>query len=376
MRRRILIVDDHPTNVAVLQELLEDEYELETASSGEECLEKVREFGPDVILLDLMMPGIDGYETCRRIKSAPYGELSQVVLVSAKATAESRVEGYKAGADDYIIKPFDHDELLAKVRVQFRMRDTLLELAGARGELTVQNLKLEEIVRRRTAEIVETRDVAMFALAKLAESRDPETGEHLERMRSYSQILAEHLAQGGPYRDQIDEEFLENLYRSSPLHDIGKVGIPDAILLKPGRLTESEFEVMKRHTIIGAETMSQAARHTDSGGFLQMGASIALGHHERFDGAGYPQGLAGQDIPLEARIVALADVYDALTSARVYKAAFEPEKARGMIVEQTGRQFDSIIVEVFLACQDEFLAIVEKHTHPVLELVASGEAAR
>jgi PAS domain S-box-containing protein len=221
-----------------------------------------------------------------------------------------------------------------------------------------------DITRRKLAEtdlestqrqLLATRDVSVFALAKLAESRDPETGEHLERMRTYSQLLAEHLSREGPYVDQIDENFLQDLFRSSPLHDIGKVAIPDAILLKPGRFTPEEFKVMQTHAAIGAETLESALRHSGDGGFLRMAAGIARWHHERFDGRGYPDGLAGLNIPLAARIVALADVYDALTSARVYKEGYDPRHARDMIIAASGTQFDPAVVDAFRVCYPDFL---------------------
>ncbi len=360
MRKRILIVDDNETNIAVLHELLEDEYEIAAANSGEEGLETLEDFAPDLVLLDIMMPGIDGYETCRRIKATPAGNLTQVMLVSAKSSTEERLAGYAVDADDYVVKPFDPEEMLAKVRVQFRMRDTLLELASTRAKLTAHNAALEQLVRERTAETVQTRDAAVFALAKLAESRDPETGEHLERLREYAQLLAQTLADEGQYQELIDESFLSNLYRSSPLHDIGKVGIPDVILLKPGRLSPAEFKIMQRHTVIGAEALESTARQSSSGGFLDMGARIARCHHERFDGSGYPAGLSGDEIPLEARIVALADVYDALTSVRVYKAAFEPLVARSMIEQEEERHFDPVVVEAFRRSWEGFLAVRER----------------
>jgi putative two-component system response regulator len=214
-----------------------------------------------------------------------------------------------------------------------------------------------EALAARADEIAATRDVAVFALAKLAESRDPETGEHLERLRGYSQILAEQLQQEGPYRELIDEHFLEDLYRSSPLHDIGKVGIPDAILRKPGKLTPEEFELMKQHTTIGADALEQAMHLTGCGGFLAMAVDIARFHHERFDGTGYPARLKGHDIPLPARIVALADVYDALTSVRIYKDAYSAETARQMILEQDGQHFDPVVVEAFRARFVDFLSV-------------------
>lgn len=360
MQKRILIIDDDELNRDILCELLEEDYETATAASGEEGLARMMDFGPDLVLLDIMMPGIDGYEVCRQIKSAPCGELNLVALVSGRASTKERLDGYKAGADDYIVKPFDHEELIARVNTLFRLRGTLVELTRVNAKIQIYSEKLEQLVRERSAEILESHDVTVFALAKLAESRDPETGEHLERMRSYSQILAEELAKTGPYTDQIDEAFLADLYLSSPLHDIGKVGIPDVILLKPGRLSKPEFEIMQRHSAIGADALWEAAGHTKSGGFLNMAAEIAEAHHERFDGSGYPNGLVGTNIPLAARIVALADVYDALTSIRVYKAAFDPIVAKSMIVDEADKHFDPVIVDAFQKRLDDFLQIRQR----------------
>jgi len=354
MKDRILIVDDCPINVRILHELLCDEYELESASSGEECLDKLRSFAPEMILLDIMMPGISGYDVCQRIKSGPLGNFTMVILVSGKASAAERLKGYEVGADDYVVKPFDHDELLAKVRIHFRLRATMKELWLANKRIQEFNSELEQIIEQRSHEVIATRDVAIFALAKLADSRDPETGEHLDRMRNYSRILAEQLSIAGPYAHCIDQQFIEEIYHSSPLHDIGKVGIPDAILLKPGRLTAEEFETMKEHTVIGANALREATQKSASGGFLAMATTIARSHHEKYDGSGYPDGLVGEGIPLAARIVALADVYDALTSPRVYKPAYDPDVAKKMIVEENGKHFDPAVVEAFLARESEF----------------------
>ena len=216
---------------------------------------------------------------------------------------------------------------------------------------------LANLVQERTAETSATRDVAVLALAKLAASRDRDTGRHLERMRDYSQVLAEHLAIEGPYTNLIDQDFLNDLHRSSPLHDIGKVGISDSILRKPGPLTPKEFDVMKEHTRIGAKAICQAAEQSEHGDFLGMASEIAMHHHERFDGTGYPDGLAGHAIPLAARIIALADVFDAITSARVYKEAASPETAHALILEQRGLQFDPAIIDAFEACYGQFLDI-------------------
>ena len=217
------------------------------------------------------------------------------------------------------------------------------------------------------------RQVVVLALAKLAESRDPETGDHLDRMRTYTDILAMWLSQHGPYTGQIDENFLTDLGRSSPLHDIGKVGIPDEILLKPGPLTPGEFQVMKQHAVIGANALLQVARQSDYGSFLGMAARIARSHHERFNGGGYPDGLCGQEIPLPARIVALADVFDALTSVRVYKGAMSPAAARRFIEDQEGLHFDPAVVEAFRACYDQFLEVHSRSHAGDLEAEGPGE---
>jgi putative two-component system response regulator len=263
-------------------------------------------------------------------------------------------------------RPLGREEILAKIHVQFRWRNKLTELWRANGQVRSFNHELEQLVAQRSDEILATRDVAVFALAKLTESRDPETGEHVERMREYCLILGERLSREGPYAGRIDRQFLDDLYRSAPLHDIGKVGIPDAILLKPGRLTGAEFEVMKTHATIGADALANAARQSHYGTFLRMAIEITRHHHERFDGSGYPEGLAGHEIPLAARIVTLADVFDALISRRVYKAAIAPEMARRMIEQESGCHFDPVIVAAFHACFDELLSSIRGRTSAVV----------
>ena len=376
MEQRILIVDDCDINVEVLEEILCGHYDLDAAYSGREALDLFERRPTDLVLLDIMMPGIDGYEICRRIKAGPRGALTPVILVSGKASTAERLAGYRAGADDFLVKPFDHDELLAKVAVHLKLRETTAALSAANARIQRFNSELEALVQERAAEVVATRDVAVFALAKLADSRDTETGEHLERIRAYCQILAERLQCHGPYGEQIDQRFLEDLYRSSPLHDIGKVGIPDAILLKPGPLTEEEFAVMKRHSEIGAQALSESARQGPCGGFLAMAVEIARHHHERFDGRGYPDGLAGTAIPLASRIVALADVFDALTSQRVYKDALDPHEAKAMIEAEAGFQFDPVLVDAFRACFAELVAAGEAIRRRRHDSVAGASSAR
>ena len=329
-------------------------FEIDSALQGQEGLQKVeaaRQAGRPyaVAFVDVRMPpGWDGVETVRRLWQVD----PDVQIVFCTAYSDRSWEDVAAlldRPDQYLIlkKPFDTVEVRQlAIALSEKWRLTL----DARRQLD----RLENEVARRTHEVIATRDMMVFALARLAESRDTDTGRHLERMRAYAQMLAEQLQREGPYSHLIDETFLADLYRSSPLHDIGKVGIPDAVLLKPGKLTPAEFEMMKHHARIGAETLETVMAESGCGGFLEMAAEIARYHHERFDGTGYPHGLAGESIPLAARIVALADVYDALTSVRVYKPAFPADVARQMIEEQTGKHFDPAVVLAFQACFEQF----------------------
>jgi putative two-component system response regulator len=266
---------------------------------------------------------MDGLALCRKVRAMASTYIYFIVLTAHDSTGDI-VEGLSAGADDFITKPFKTSELLLRVRTGER----LLSL--------------------------ETRDIAIFAMAKLADSRDKETGMHLERVRCYSQMLARWLMEHSAYKGQIDDGFVRLVYETSPLHDIGKVGIPDSILLKPGRLTPEEFEVMQTHTLIGEQTLTAALEKYPEAQFLRFACEIVACHHERWDGSGYPRGLAGEQIPLCARIVALADVYDALTSKRVYKAAMTHDEAKRIIAEGAGNHFDPEIVRSFLALAEEF----------------------
>lgn len=364
---RILIVDDNPMNVGIISKILCNDFLLETAADGEEALAKADAFRPQLILLDVMMPGLDGYDVCRRIKTRSDDHFVQVMLVSGRGSTAERLAGYAALADDYIVKPFDHLELRSKVHVQFRLWRMQQELKQSKKQLQITARQLEDLVAVRTAQLTATQDMAVFSLAQLADSRDPETGEHLYRMRAYSQILARQLARRGPYREAINAEFLDHLYRASPLHDIGKVGVSDAILLKPGRLTAEEFEVMKQHVVIGAETLERARDYMgDEAGFLAMAADVARYHHERFNGSGYCAGLCGEQIPLAARIVALADVFDALTSKRVYKPAYSYESAEQIILDERGAHFDPAVVDAFVDCRKQFREVQTGRISPAL----------
>jgi putative two-component system response regulator len=353
-REKILIVDDDLAMRQLLAAILHGEYQLAAVDSGEAALNLLDTFQPGLVLLDLLMPGIDGLETCRRIRSTPCGRAAHVVIVSGRSSKREQSRAYAAGADDYVVKPIEPHEFKARVRLHFRLRNAASEMAASRAEVENLASNLNRLAEASEGEIHATQDAAVLALAKVAECRDDHTGGHLLRIRSYSQILAQRLSLRGPYARQIDGRFLDDLYRSSMLHDIGKVGIADAILLKPGRLTSEEFDRMKQHAVIGANMLERVMHFSRAAGFLAMAAVVARFHHEKFDGNGYPAGLKGEAIPLPARIVALADVYDALTSDRPYKTAWTPDEARREIEAQAGRHFDPVVVAAFQDCFEEF----------------------
>lgn len=327
----ILVVDDDPICRGLLQSVLEIlGYHVETACDGQEALELVYSGDFRIVLSDWQMPGMSGIELCKRIRKRQLGGYVYFILLTCLSRKENLLVGLRAGADDFINKPFDPEEL----QVRLRAAERIISLEG--------------------------RDLLIFSLAKLAEMRDPETGAHLERMREYARILAQQLSTTPNYADVIDADYVRTIFLTSPLHDIGKVGIPDRVLLKPGRLTPDEFEVMKQHVLIGSQTLEAALSAQASAEYLRFGREIVLSHHEKFDGSGYPFGLSGSKIPLCGRIVALADVYDALTTKRVYKDAFSHEKARAIIVEGAGAHFDPDVVDAFLHCEEEFVSIREQ----------------
>ena len=361
MVSKILIVDDDQAFRLLLTRLLQDEYELATAKNGEEALRLALLFDPDVILLDIIMPGIDGYEVCRRLKSDARTAGIHIIIVSAISSKEEFLLAFQAGADDYFIKPIDPNELKSRMHVYCRLQDAMRQVASLTVETKTHTAAIRQLVKRRETDVVTEQDLTVFMLAQVSESRDPETWEHLLRMRSYSQIIAANLSQEGPYAAQIDQGFMDSLHRASPLHDIGKVGISDTILLKPGLLEPDEFETIKQHTIIGASILDQAVLRSARGSFWEMAASIARFHHERFDGTGYPTGLAGTDIPLSSRIVAVADVFDALTSSRPYKPAYGAETAREIIRDQSGKHFDPVVVAAFEACYEVCVKVREQY---------------
>ena len=348
----ILIVDDTPENLSVLGELLQPSYRVRAANSGKRALQIARSIPhPDLILLDVMMPEMDGYDVLAELRADPATRHIPVVFVTAMDGTEDEERGLDHGAVDYITKPLRPAIVLARVR-------THLELKQARDFLKDQNTYLETEVNRRMGENRLIQEVSIHALARLAETRDPETGNHLLRTQEYVRALANGLKDHPRFSAYLDERTVNALAQSAPLHDIGKVGIPDHILLKPGKLTVEEFEIMKTHAKLGSDAIEQAERDSEKEvEFLGIAKEIAHYHHEKWNGSGYPEGLKGDDIPISARLMALADVFDALICKRVYKAAMSFDDAYRIIVNDSGTHFDPDVVAAFVTHFERFKQI-------------------
>jgi putative two-component system response regulator len=362
----ILIVDDTPDMVLIVERMLRAQYRTRTASGGPQALEAARAETPDLVLLDVMMPGMSGFEVCRALKARPETRDTPVIFLTALDDVRDEKAGFDAGAVDYITKPVSQPILLARVKNH-------LALKAAADFLKDKNQYLSAEVARRTEQVQIIQDVTIMAMASLAETRDHATGNHLRRTQYYVRALAKKLNSMPRYASEFDEQTIESLYKSAPLHDIGKVGIPDAILLKPGKLTPEEFEIMKTHTILGRDTILAAEKMIDAPStFLKYAREIAMSHQEKWDGTGYPEGLKGDAIPISARLMALADVYDALISRRVYKPALRHDMAVTMIREGRGKHFDPAITDAFLLIQDEFRAIAERYVDPEDDLALTA----
>jgi putative two-component system response regulator len=361
----ILVVDDNNLNRDLLtQRLVRDGHQVLQAANGLEALHTLRDVSIDLVLLDIMMPVMDGYQTLEEIKRDQHLRHIPVIIITAFDETEGAVRCIEQGAEDYVGKPFNAILLRARVRASLDKK-RLHDLQQRHHEAVEQhNRSLEGRVQQQVQEISSAQLAAIFAMSKLAESKDPETGEHLERMREYCRVLSQELARLPRYHDVITQAFQDNIYAASPLHDIGKVGVPDNILLKPGPLNDEEWVIMKSHPLIGGETLRAVDRQYPGSEFIRTGIDIAECHHEKWNGSGYPRGLSGEQIPLAARILALGDVYDALTSKRCYKDKFSHDKSRSIIVEQAGTHFDPDVVEAFLNREDEFLQIRDNFHDP------------
>ncbi|ASG20564.1 MULTISPECIES: response regulator [Nitrospirillum] len=354
-RPQILVVDDTPDNLKIMSGLLKDDYHVRVANSGERALAVVAAHSSlDLILLDIVMPGMDGYEVCRRLKANPATRDIPVIFLTARNEVADEERGLALGAVDYITKPISPPIVLARVSAHLRLK-AIADLLRDKADF------LEAEVARRTREVMAIQDVTVMTLASLAETRDTETGNHIRRTQFYVRALAIRLRHHPRFAGYITDSRIDTLFKSAPLHDIGKVGIPDRILLKPGRYVAEEFEIMKRHTTLGRDAIEAAE---DALGapveFLTCIKEIVYSHHEKWDGSGYPEGLSGDAIPISARLMAVADVYDALISRRVYKDPMPHEQAAAIIADGSGSHFDPDIVKAFLEIEDEFRAIAER----------------
>lgn len=351
----VLVVDDTPDNLSLMSELLKDKYKVKLANNGEKALKIASSSNPpDIILLDIMMPVMDGYEVLKRLRTEPGTSDIPVIFLTAKSEIEDERYGLELGAVDYITKPVSPPIVLARLK-------THLALKRARDFLKDKNEYLEAEVKRRTEYIAAIQDVTILALGSLAETRDNETGNHIRRTQMYIIALSRHLKGHPRFGCFLTDENILSIYKTAPLHDIGKVGIPDNILLKPGKLTDEEFEIMKKHTALGKSAIEEAEKRLGlEVDFLKFAKEIAYYHHEKWDGSGYPEGLSADDIPVSARLMAVADVYDALISKRVYKPGMSHDKARAIIVEGKNRHFDPDVVDAFVAIEEDFLAIADK----------------
>jgi len=348
----ILVVDDTPDNLALMSNLLKDDYKVKIANGGEKALKiMASESPPDLILLDIMMPGMDGYEVCQRLKRDPRTMNIPVIFLTAKAEVEDERKGLELGAVDYITKPISPPIVMARVKNH-------LALKVMADFLRNKNDFLELEVAKRTLEVTAIQDVTILAMASLAETRDSDTGNHIRRTQFYVKALAERLRDHPRFAWFLTDVNINMLFKSAPLHDIGKVGIPDRILLKPGRFEPFEFEIMKTHSILGRDAIAHAEASLGTNvEFLSFAKAIAMSHQEKWDGSGYPQGLAGDDIPIAARLMAVADVYDALISRRVYKEGMPHEQAVLIMIEGRGKHFDADMFDAFIDIQEEFHAI-------------------
>lgn len=354
----ILVVDDTPENLQLLTEMLKERgHRVRPVPDGKLALQAARNNPPEIILLDINMPEMNGYEICAEMKADPQLAKIPVIFISANIDTIDKVKAFAVGGVDYVTKPFQFDEVEARV-------ETHLKIRRLQVELDRHNWQLQEMVKAQVKEISDSQTATILALAKLSEYRDEDTGNHIVRVQKYCRALAIRLAEKGIFDNQIDESFIDNIYHASAMHDIGKVGIPDHILLKPGKLTDEEFEIMKTHSILGAETLKTVLASYPNNGFIKMGMEVARSHHERWNGSGYPDGLAGEMIPLSARIIAIADQYDALRNKRPYKPAFDEAKTYIIITEGDGRSIpihlDPRILSVFKIIASEFDAIYEE----------------
>ncbi|MBF0184286.1 MAG: two-component system response regulator [Magnetococcales bacterium] len=351
----VLVVDDTPDNLSLMSGLLRDKYRVKVANSGEKAIRIMQTPPPpDLILLDVMMPGLSGYQVCQALKADPLSRDIPIIFLTAINNSEDEKLGLELGAVDFINKPVNPPILLARVASQLRVQ-------AAAAFLKDQNAYLENAIVKRTQELAAIQDVTILAMASLAETRDNDTGNHIRRTQFYVKTLAEELRSHPKFQAFLTPEMIDTLFKSAPLHDIGKVGIPDQIMLKPGRFTPEEFAIMQTHTTLGRDAIQHAEDRLGMNvPFLHYAKEIAYSHQEKWDGSGYPQGLIGEQIPISARLMAVADVYDALISRRVYKPGMPHAKAVQIVLEGKGSHFDPDVVDSFAQLADTFQAIAAR----------------
>ncbi len=366
-----MVVDDTPNDLSLMANLLKSEYRVQVVNEGASCVKLASsDRPPDLILLDIMMSDMDGYDVCRRLKANPFTRDIPVIFLTAKTGLEDEQLGLKLGAVDYITKPISPSIVMARVA-------THLKLKASADFLRDKNAFLEQEITKRDRQMTAIQDVTILTMASMAETRDSETGNHIRRTQNYVRALAEKLKPNPRFTEFLTDANISTLFKSAPLHDIGKVAIPDRILLKPGKFTPEEFEIMKTHTTLGWEAINNAERMLGTQAeFLSMAKDIALFHQEKWDGSGYPQGRAGDRIPVSARLMAVADVYDALISRRVYKEGMPHEAAVQIIIEGKGKHFDPDMVDAFVEIQDEFRAIAQRYADTDIDMLQKEEYRR
>jgi putative two-component system response regulator len=367
-KKVVLVIDDTSENLVLISEVLRGQFKVKVAPSGARGLELAQSrTPPDLILLDIMMPEMDGYEVLRQLQADSRTQGIPVVFLTAMSTVEDERRGLELGAVDYITKPISPPILQARVRIH-------VQLKAARDSLEHKSEFLELEVQRRTREVSLIQEVTILALASLAGTRGNDSGNHVLRVQQYVKLLADKLAHHPRFAAFLNPATIELLYKSAPLHDIGKVGVPDRILLKPSELTPEEYEIMKTHTTLGGDAIASAELAVgEDVGFLRLAKEIAYNHQERWDGSGYPRGLKGEEIPISARLMALADVYDALISKRVYKAAMTHQEAVQVIRDGRATKFDPDMVDVFLESENDIGEIANRHKDSAHTLVRQAE---
>ncbi len=354
----VLIVDDDPQNLRLLAGVLaRGGLEPRPVTSGRLAIEAAVIDPPDLVLLDVRMPEMSGVDVCRWFKQDERLRSIPIIFISGLAGTDDKVEAFRVGAVDYVSKPFQEEEVLARIKTHLHLRRLQVELVS-------HNQELEQRISEQVKAVTASQLATIFSLAKLAEARDDDTGQHIERVQTFSKVLAVEMREMRLHTAQLTAAFIDNLYQTASLHDIGKVGTPDAILLKPGKLTGDEFAKMKEHCALGANTLGTVLKRHPDNQFLRMGVDVARSHHEKWDGGGYPDELKGPTIPLAARIVALTDFYDALTSKRCYRPAFSHEDTCRMIQEGNGTHFDPEVVTAFGTLEGQFLRIRQEMQDP------------